>query len=78
MELKATAQITRKSIIRAVLMYSLIKGRLVIASLKFSHRNALGKITGGVALLSATVLKLVRIIQMKGNTMMRAAAMSTT
>ena len=78
MELKATAQITRKKIIRAVLIYSLIKGRLVTASRKFSHRKALGKMTGGVALLSATVLKLVRIIQMKGKTMRRAAAISTT
>jgi hypothetical protein len=50
----------------------------VTASRKFSHRKALGKMTGGVALLSATVLKLVRIIQMKGKTMRRAAAISTT
>ena len=78
MELKATAQITRKRIIRAVLMYSLRKGRLFIASVKLDHRKALGKMTGGTALLSATVLKQVRSIQTKGNIIMRELIISTT
>lgn len=46
MELKATAQTTRKKITKAVLRYSFMKGRLAVASLKFSHRKELGKMTG--------------------------------
>ena len=79
MELKATAQITRKNTIRAVLRYSFRKGRLVVASTKFFHwRPSRGKMTGGVALLSATVFRLVRIIHTKGKIMMTAPKMRNT
>ena len=76
MELKATAQITRKKIISPVLMYSLRKGRLLTASSKLSPMICWGKKVGGTAMLSGTVLELVRIIHTKGKTMRRAPMIS--
>ena len=73
MELKSTAQITRKNTISVVFQYSRPKGRESMASLKLSSIHLAGKmITGSTATLSATVLELVRIIHAKGNTMISA------
>ena len=76
MELKATAQMTRKKIIRPVLRYSLRKGRLFIASPKLPVTTSSGKMVGGTCMLSGTVLRLVRIIHRKGKIMMSAPIIS--
>ena len=72
MELKATAQITRKKIIRPVFRYSFRKGRLFIASPKLVVMTSWGKMVGGTFMLSGTDFRLVRIIHTKGNTIIRA------
>ena len=72
MELKRTAQTTRKKTIRMVLMYRLAKGRLAMASEKLSRVNCLGRMVGGICILSGTVLELVRIIQTKGKIIITA------
>ena len=48
----------------------LTKGRLLTASKKLSSMIVLGKMVGGTCILSDTVLELVRIIHIKGKTMM--------
>ena len=78
MELNSTAQITRKTIISPVFQYSLAKGRLLMASPKLLTISSLGKMVGGTSMLSGTVLRLVRIIHTKGNTMMRAPRIRNT
>ena len=60
------AQTTRPSTIRAVLMYSLPKGRLVRAYWKFSKYGTSGKKVGGMRTLSDMDLRAVRIIHTKG------------
>ena len=47
-------------------MYMLRKGRLLTASTKLSSITWLGRIVGGICMLSDTVLELVRIIHTKG------------
>ena len=72
MELKATAQMTRKKIISPVLRYSFRKGRLFMASPKLPVTTSWGKMVGGTCMLSGTVLRLVRIIHTKGKIIMSA------
>lgn len=76
MELKATAQMTRKKMSRPVFKYSFRKGRLFMASPKLPVTSSLGKMVGGTCMLSGTVLRLVRIIHTKGKIMIREPIIS--